>query len=41
MDFVLSEEQKMLQTMVRDFLENECPRSLEREMEADCSRPFP
>jgi alkylation response protein AidB-like acyl-CoA dehydrogenase len=35
MDFSLSEEQKMLQTMARDFLEKECPRSLVREMETD------
>lgn len=35
MDFSLSEEQEMLKTMARDFLEKECPESLVREMERD------
>ena len=35
MDFALSEEQEMLKKMARDFLENECPKSLVREMEDD------
>ncbi|UCC59701.1 MAG: acyl-CoA/acyl-ACP dehydrogenase [Dehalococcoidia bacterium] len=35
MDFALSEEQEMLRKMARDFLENECPKSLVREMEED------
>ena len=35
MDFSLSEEQEMLKTMARDFLEKECPESLVREMEED------
>ena len=35
MDFGLSEEQEMLRKMSRDFLENECPKSLVREMEDD------
>ena len=35
MDFGLSEEQEMLKTMARDFLEKECPVSLVREMEED------
>jgi len=35
MDFALSEEQEMLRKMSRDFLENECPKSLVREMEED------
>ena len=35
MDFALSEEQEMLKKMSRDFLENECPKSLVREMEED------
>jgi alkylation response protein AidB-like acyl-CoA dehydrogenase len=35
MDFALSEEQEMLKTMARDFLEKECPESLVREMEED------
>jgi len=35
MDFSLSEEQEMLKTMARDFLEKECPESFVREMEED------
>jgi alkylation response protein AidB-like acyl-CoA dehydrogenase len=35
MDFSLSEEQEMLRKMARDFLVNECPKSLVREMEED------
>ena len=35
MDFILSEEQEMLKTMARDFLEKECPESFVREMEED------
>jgi alkylation response protein AidB-like acyl-CoA dehydrogenase len=35
MDFSLSEEQEMLRKMARDFLVNECPKSLVREMEQD------
>jgi alkylation response protein AidB-like acyl-CoA dehydrogenase len=35
MDFELNEEQEMLRKMARDFLENECPKSLVREMEED------
>lgn len=35
MDFALSEEQEMLRNMSRDFLVNECPKSLVREMEED------
>jgi len=35
MDFALSEEQEMLRKASRDFLENECPKSLVREMEED------
>ncbi len=35
MDFSLSEEQEMLKSMARDFLEKECPVSLVREMEED------
>ena len=35
MDFALNEEQEMLRKMARDFLENECPKSLVREMEED------
>ncbi len=35
MDFDLSEEQKMLQTMARDFLTAECPKKLVREMIED------
>ena len=35
MDFSLTEEQEMLKTMARDFLEKECPVSLVRDMEVD------
>ena len=35
MDFNLTEEQEMLKTMARDFLEKECPVSLVRDMEED------
>jgi alkylation response protein AidB-like acyl-CoA dehydrogenase len=35
MDFALSEEQEMLRTSARDFLEKECPKTLVREMETD------
>ena len=35
MDFALNEEQEMLRKMSRDFLVNECPKSLVREMEVD------
>jgi len=35
MDFGLSEEQVMLKTSARDFLENECPKQLVREMMED------
>jgi len=35
MDLGFSEEQEMLRTMARDFLANECPKSLVREMEED------
>ena len=35
MDFALSEEQEMLRKMARDFLANECPKKLVREMEDD------
>ncbi len=35
MDFALNEEQEMLRKMSRDFLENECPKTLVREMEED------
>ena len=35
MDFALNEEQDMLRKMSRDFLENECPKTLVREMEED------
>ncbi len=37
MDFALSEEQKMLQGMARDFLQKECPKSLVREVQKDPS----
>lgn len=37
MDFALSEEQKMLRDIARDFLEKECPKSLVKEMEKDPS----
>jgi alkylation response protein AidB-like acyl-CoA dehydrogenase len=35
MDFSLSEEQEMLKTMARDFLEKECPESVVRDIEED------
>jgi len=35
MDFSFSEEQEMLRTMARDFLEKECTESFVREMEED------
>ncbi len=35
MDFSLSEEQEMLKTAARDFLEKECPTTLVRQMEED------
>lgn len=35
MDYDLSEDQKMLKTMVRDLLVKECPKTLVREMEED------
>ncbi|HAL48820.1 MAG: acyl-CoA dehydrogenase [SAR202 cluster bacterium] len=35
MDVLLNEEQRMLQTSARDFLETECPPSLVRDMEED------
>jgi alkylation response protein AidB-like acyl-CoA dehydrogenase len=35
MDFSFSEEQEMLRTTARDFLEKECPEKFVREMEAD------
>ena len=35
MDFAYTEQQEMLKTMVRDFGEKECPKSLVREMEKD------
>lgn len=35
MDLDLTEEQEMLQTMARDFLTKECPKSLVRELEED------
>ncbi len=35
MDYSFSEEQGMLKTMARDFLEKECPESFVREMEED------
>ena len=35
MDFELNEKQEMLEKTARDFLENECPSSLVREMEED------
>ena len=34
-DFSLNEEQEMLKTTARDFLEKECPVSLVRDMEED------
>jgi len=35
MDFTIANEQQMLRTSAREFLEVECPRSLVREMETD------
>ena len=35
MDFSFTEEQEMLRTMSRDFLEKECVESFVREMERD------
>ena len=35
MDFALTEEQQMLRTFTREFLETECPKTLARQMEAD------
>ena len=35
MDFNLSEEQEMLRTSARDFLDDKCPKSFVREMEVD------
>jgi len=35
LDLDLSEDQKMLRTMARDFLEKECPKQLVRDMEQD------
>jgi len=35
MDFTITNEQEMLRTSAREFLEVECPRSLVREMETD------
>ncbi len=35
MEFILSEEQEMLRTMARDFLENECPKTHVRQMMED------
>jgi len=35
MDFALNEEQEMLKTMARDFLEKECPERMVREIETD------
>ncbi len=35
MDLGLSEDQEMLRKMARDFLANECPKTLVREMEED------
>ena len=40
MDFAFTEQQEMLRNMVRDFGENECPKTLVREMEED-ERGFP
>ncbi|TRZ93846.1 MAG: acyl-CoA dehydrogenase [Dehalococcoidia bacterium] len=40
MDFNLSEEQEMLKTTARDFLEKECPKSLVRQMVGD-ERGYP
>ena len=35
MDFSLSEEQQMLKTSARDFLQTECPEKLVRDLEED------
>jgi alkylation response protein AidB-like acyl-CoA dehydrogenase len=35
MDFALSEDQEMLRTMARDFLEKECPEAVVRQIETD------
>jgi len=35
MEFSLNEEQEMLKTMARDFLANECPKTLVRELMVD------
>ena len=35
MEFTLNEEQEMLKTMARDFLENECPKTFVRQMMED------
>jgi len=35
MDFALSEDQEMLKTMARDFLEKECPEAVVRQIETD------
>ena len=35
MDFALTEEQEMLKRQAQEFLENECPKTLVREMEED------
>jgi len=35
MDFDLSEDQKILQTSVREFLDKECPKDKVRELEED------
>ena len=35
MDFGLGEEQVMLKTMARDFLEKECPKQLVKDMMED------
>ncbi|MBI2907599.1 MAG: acyl-CoA/acyl-ACP dehydrogenase [Chloroflexi bacterium] len=40
MDFGLSEEQEMLKTMARDFLEKECPKAVVREM-VDNEKGYP
>ena len=40
MDFRLTEEQTMMKTSARDFLEKECPRELVRDMLAD-ERGYP
>ncbi|MDA0988655.1 MAG: acyl-CoA/acyl-ACP dehydrogenase [Chloroflexi bacterium] len=41
MDFALTNEQEMLRTSAREFLEVECPRSLVREMETDDTSHYP